>query len=439
MNVVVAALFVVSSVCAVAEERIDPAKQWPQWRGPAMDGTSATAYPPLKWDASTNITWKTPIEGQGSATPIVWGDQVFVTTAIDTGRKADEKDIPKPDGRFANKRTEAPNTWHRFVVLALDRKTGKVLWEKLCTERVPHEGHHNTHNYAAGSPATDGERLVVSFGSFGIFCFDLKGNLLWEKQLGRQETRLGWGEAVTPALRSGRVFVNWDHEAGSFITALDATSGEELWKVERDEPSSWATPLVVEHKGKTQIITTGTNQVQSYDADNGNVIWHHNGLTVNCIPTPIKHEDMVIVMSGYQGSVATAIPLDSKGDVSDKTPWKLDHGTPYVPSPVLVDGRVYYTQGNANVLTCVDATSGEVLIDRKRLEGVRNFYASPVAAAGRIYFTDRDGTTVVIKQGDELKVLATNELGEGVNASAAIVGKQMFLRGEKHVWCVEEK
>ena len=439
MAKVLAVLLLVSSLGIVADDKIDPAQQWPQWRGPSLDGASSQANPPLTWDASTNIAWKTPLEGRGSATPIVWGDQVFVTTAIDTGRKADAEDIPKPDPRFAEKKTDAPDTWHRFVVIALDRTTGTVLWEKTCAEKVPHEGHHTTHSYAAASPVTDGQRLIVSFGSFGLYCFDLNGQLLWDKQLGRQETRLGWGEAVTPALHKGRVYVNWDHEGDSFLTALDATDGTTLWKVGRDEPSSWATPLVVEHQGKTQIITSGTNRVRSYDAETGNMIWDHGGLTVNCIPSPIEHDGNVIVMSGFRGSIATAIPLDSMGDVTGKTLWKLDRGTPYVPSPLLVGGRLYFTQGNVNILSCVDAKSGHVLIDRERLEGVQNFYASPVAAAGRIYFTDRDGTTVVIKQADKLEVLATNKLGEPVNASPALAGKQMFLRGEKHVWCIEEK
>jgi outer membrane protein assembly factor BamB len=440
VHVVFASLLFVLSLCAVTGDKIDPADQWPQWRGPSLDGTSATANPPLKWDASTNIAWKAPIAGKGSATPIVWGDLVFVTTAIDTGKKADAKDIPIPDPKFADsKKTKAPDTWHRFVIIALDRKTGKIRWEKTCAERVPHEGHHTTHTYAAASPVTDGKRLLVSFGSFGLYCFDLEGNLLWDRQLGRQETRSGWGEAVTPALHQGRVYVNWDHEGDSFVTALNAADGETLWKVERDEPTSWATPLVVEHKGKTQIITPGTGRVRSYDAETGNVLWHHSGLTVNCIPSPLTHDGMAIVMSGFRGSVAVAIPLDATGDMTGKTAWKLDRGTPYVPSPVLADGRVYFTQSNGNILTCVDAKTGKLLIDRARLQGVSNFYASPVAAAGRIYFTDRDGTTVVIRQGDKLEVLATNSLGEPVDASPALAGNQLFLRSGSHVWCIEEK
>ena len=434
-----APLLFLLSLCGDAGDKLDPADQWAQWRGPSLDGASSTANPPLTWDASTNVAWKTPVDGRGSATPIVWGDRVFVTTAIDTRRKADAQDLPKPDPRFAgDKKTTAPDTWHRFVVRALDRKTGQVLWEQTCTEKVPHEGHHTTHNYAAASPVTDGERLIVSFGSFGVYAFDLNGKPLWDEQIGRQETRYGWGEAVTPALHKGRVYVNWDHEGGSFLTALDVMDGTTLWKVDRDEPSSWATPLVVEHQGRTQIVTPGANRVRGYDAETGEVIWHHGGLTINCIPSPIRHDATVIVMSGYRSAIAFAIPLDAAGDMTGKSSWSLDRGTPYVPSPVLAGGRLYFTQANGNILTCVDAGSGKPLIDRARLPGVSNFYASPVAAAGRIYFTDRDGTTLVIKQSDTLEVLATNELGEPIDASPALAGPQMFLRGENSVWCIAE-
>lgn len=431
-------LFFLLSFSIAHSAEIDPSKQWPQWRGPALDGTSQTANPPLQWDASKNIAWKTPLQGRGSATPIVWGDKVFVTTSVDTGKQAVAEDIPKPDPRF-DKRTQAPDTYHQFVVMALDRNTGKVLWEKVCTEKVPHEGHHVTHSYAAGSPVTDGEKLLVSFGSFGIFCLDLNGNILWEQQLGRQETRRGWGEAVTPSLYKDRVFVTWDHEGDSFLIALNASDGKTLWKVDRDEPSSWATPLVLEHQGKTQVITPGTNQVRSYDADTGEILWYHDGLTVNCIPSPLQHKNTVVVMSGYRGSVATAIPLDATGDVSGKTLWKLSRGTPYVPSPVLVDGMLYFVQSNNNILTAVDATTGEIVIDRERIDDLHNIYASPVAADGKIYLTDRDGTTVVIKAGEKLEVLATNKLGEPVDASPALAGNQLFLRSDKHVWCVQEK
>jgi outer membrane protein assembly factor BamB len=416
----------------------DPLDNWQQWRGPVATGESPRGKPPLKWDLKTNIAWKTPLPGLGSSTPIILGDRVFVLSAIDTGREAAAKDLPKRDQRF-KKIPPLPRTYHRFVVLAINRKTGKVLWQRTAVEKVPHEGHHDTHSYAAGSPVTDGKRLYVSFGSHGVYCYDLEGKLLWKRDLARMETRLGWGEAVTPALSGGRLFLTFDHEAGSFLIALDAETGETKWKVDRDEVTTWATPLPVPWKGGTQLIVPGTKKARGYDAASGKVLWECGGLTVNCIPSSVAFDGMAVCMSGYRGAAAFAIPLDSRGDVTGKARWTLAEGTPYVPSPLLVAGRLYFTQRNEPMLTCVDAKTGKVLMDRVRLPGLRNLYSSPVSAAGRIYLTDREGTTLVFARADKLEVLATNRLGETIDASPAIVGKQLFLRGEKHLYCIEEK
>jgi outer membrane protein assembly factor BamB len=417
---------------------LDPLDNWMRWRGPLATGEAPRGKPPLKWDEKTNIAWKTVLPGKGSSTPIILGDLVFVTTAEDTGRKADDKNLPKSDPRF-KKIPKVPGTFHRFIVLALDRKTGTVRWRRTAAEVVPHEGHHDTHSYAAGSPTTEGKRLYVSFGSFGVYCYDLKGTLLWQKNLGRMETRLGWGEGTSPAVHDGKLFHTWDHEGASSLVALEAASGKVLWRVPRDEVTSWATPLPVIWKGKTQVIVMGTKKIRGYDAENGKVIWECGGMTVNCIPSPVARDGVVYCMSGYKGAAAVAVSLDAKGDVPDKVLWKLDHGTPYVPSPLLAGERLYFTLRNEPILTSVDAASGKVIINQARLNALRNLYASPVAAAGRIYLSDRAGTTMVIKQSDKLEVLAINKLGETLDASPAVAGKQLFLRGEKHLFCVEEK
>jgi outer membrane protein assembly factor BamB len=411
---------------------------WRQWRGPLATGEAPDAKPPLRWDATTNIAWKTELPGKGASTPIVLGDRVFVLTAVDTGREADPKDIPKPDPRY-KKIPRRPQTYYRFLVLALSRKTGKVLWQRTAAERVPHEGHHDTHSFAAASPTTDGKRLYVSFGSYGVYCYDLEGKRLWKRELGRLETRLGWGEAVTPALHAGRLFLTCDHEGPSFLVALDAESGKPLWKVDRDEVTSWATPLPVPYKGRTQLIVPGTKKVRSYDVSSGKVVWECGGMTVNCIPSPVPGDGVVYCMSGYKGAAAVAVPLASKGDVTEKVAWRLERGTPYVPSPLLVAGRLYFTQRNEPLLSCVEAKTGKVLFDRARLPSLADLYGSPVAAAGRIYLADRRGTTLVLQQADKLKVLATNRLGETIDASPAAAGRQLFLRGEKHLFCIEEK
>jgi outer membrane protein assembly factor BamB len=426
---------------AVAAEKLDPLGQWPHWRGPFANGSAAPeAAPPLKWDATTNVAWKAPIPGRGASTPIVWGDSVYVLTAIDTGRKADPKDLPRPDPKF-EKKTTPPNTYHQFVALAYDRKTGKELWRRTLAERVPHEGHHFTHSYAAGSPTTDGERLYVSFGSFGVYGLTLDGKLLWGRDLGRMETRLGWGEASTPTVHDGKLFITWDHEGPSFLTALDAGTGKTLWKVDRDEPTSWATPLVVTRNGRTQVITPGTKQVRSYDAADGQVLWTGEGLTVNCIPSPLLYGDSAIVMAGYRGAKGAAIALDASGDVAgtDRVRWTLGKATPYVPSPALAGDRLWFTQTNEGILSSVDVKTGKTVIDRARLNAVSSMYASPLAAAGRLYLTSREGVTVVVKLADKVEVLAVNRLGEAVDASPVAVGKRLFLRGEKHLWCFEEK
>jgi outer membrane protein assembly factor BamB len=439
-------LLVVLGTLLIAPARAEaPAKRpdnWPHWRGPLANGTAPRGDPPLKWDSKTNVKWKTPIPGRGASTPIVWGKKVFVLTAIDTRRKAPAKDIPAPREGFI-KRTTAPDTYHQFVVLAYDRTNGKELWRRVAAERVPHEGHHPTHSYAAGSPTTDGRYLYASFGSYGVACYDLDGKLQWKHDLGRMETRLGWGEASTPVIHGETLVINCDQEGEgkSFVVALNARTGKPRWKKERPEVTSWATPLVVEHGGKTQVIVSATEKVRSYDLANGKVLWECGGQTVNVIPSPVLRDDAVICVSGYKGAAALAIRLDSKGDVTgtDKVLWTYKRGTPYVPSPVLVGHRLYFTQLNDGLLSCLDARTGKVLLDRKRLPGLRSLYASPVAAAGRLYLVDRDGTTVVVKVGDKAEVLATNKLGEAVDASPAVAGKQLFLRGEKHLYCIEEK
>jgi outer membrane protein assembly factor BamB len=437
-------LVVILGTLLLAPARAEaPAKvldNWPHWRGPLANGNAPRGKPPLKWDAKTNVRWKTPIPGRGASTPIVWGDKVFVLTAIDTGREAAEKDIPPAREGFT-KKTSAPTTYHQFVVLALNRKSGKVLWKRVAAERVPHEGHHPTHSYAAGSPTTDGRYLYASFGSYGVFCYDLDGKLQWKHDLGRLETRLGWGEASTPVIHGDTLVINCDQEGKSFIVALNAKTGKPRWKKARDEVTSWATPLVVERGGKTQVIVSATKRVRSYDLATGKVLWECGGQTVNVIPSPVLRDDAVICMSGYRGAAAAAIRLDSKGDVTGtaKVLWTYDRGTPYVPSPVLVGNRLYFTQGMQGFLTCLDVRTGKVLLDRKRLPGLANVYASPVAASGRVYIVDRNGRTVVVKESDKAEVLATNKLGEGVDASPAVVGKQLFLRGEKYLYCIEER
>ena len=414
----------------------DKLDNWHQWRGPLATGVAPNGDPPTTWDYKTNIKWKAALAGKGSASPIVWGDRVVVLTAIDTGKKADPAALPKVDPKF-EKKTDAPGNYYQFVVMCFDRATGKLLWKKVAAEKVPHEGHHETHSYAAGSPTTDGQFLYASFGSFGIYCYDLNGNLKWSRDLGKMNTRLGWGEAVTPTVHGEHLLINWDQEADSAVYCMNAKTGETLWKTPREEKTSWNTPLLVEHKGMTQVILNGTNRVRSYDMLTGKVIWECAGMTINAIPSAVARDGIAYIMSGYRGAAAVAVPLDSTGEL--KVPiWRYGKGTPYVPSPLLLGNRLWFTQANQPLLTTLDIKTGKPVIEQERLPNVKSFYGSPVAAAGRIYLTDRDGTTLVLKDGDSLEVLATNKLNDPVDASPAIVGKQLFVRGEKYLYCIEK-
>jgi outer membrane protein assembly factor BamB len=411
---------------------------WPHWRGPLATGSAPSADPPLTWDANTSIQWKVGIPGKSSATPIVWGDQVFVVSAIETDRVAGPDDLPKVDPRLQRK-TTAPSKFYEFAVFSFERSSGKLRWRHTAAEMVPHEGHHASHSYAAGSPTTDGRFLYVSFGSFGIYCYDLAGKLQWQRQLGRLSTRLAWGEAVTPVVHGTALLVNWDQETESALICLDARTGKDRWRAPRDEKTSWNTPLVVEHQGQTQVIVNGTNRVRAYDLADGKELWQCGGMTVNAIPSAVAAKGVAYILSGYQGSCGIAVPLDRRGDLSGNGSlrWRIGKGTPYVPSPLLTGERLYFTQANNPLLTIVDIETGTPLVDRERLPALTSFYASPIAAAGRIYLVDRAGTTLVLRQADKVEVLATNRLDDPIDASPAAVGKQLFLRSHGYLYCIE--
>lgn len=428
------------AAAAAADFSAESQHQWHQWRGPLANGTAPHGDPPIRWSRTSHIRWKVPLPGEGSATPVIWDDQVFLLTAVRTDRTVDALPKPKqePPGGY---KTERPKNFYRFEVIALDRRTGKTRWQRTAIESLPHEGRHDTNSYASGSPTTDGHRLYVSFGSRGIYCYDLQGNLQWKRDLGQMITRLGWGEGASPTLWADSLVVNWDHEGQSFLTVLDAKTGQTRWKVDRDEVSSWATPLVVPREGGTQVIVNATRRATSYDLATGRILWECGGQTTNVIPSPVRFDDLAIVMSGFQGTAAYAIPLGSAGDLTggDRIAWHYKTATPYVPSPLLVGDRLYFTKWISPILTCLDARTGNVLLEAQRLPGLKSLYASPVAAGGRIYILSREGVGLVIKEQPKLEILATNHLDDCFDASPAVVGRQMFLRGKTSLYCIAEE
>jgi outer membrane protein assembly factor BamB len=426
---------------------------WHQWRGPLSSGVAPEANPPLEWDESKNVKWKVSIPGESTATPIVWGDKVFVATAVETDKTVElAEGEAEPTGRF---KISKPSHYFQFVVICLDRQTGNTLWRRVATEEVPHEGHHPDGSFASASPTTDGKHLFVSFGSRGIYCFDMEGNEKWRRDLGDQQIIFTFGEGTSPVIYRDLVIVNWDHQGGlkdkangSFITALDAKTGEPRWRTERDETTTWATPLLANHAGKTQLIVHGSKRVRGYNPDTGEEIWACGGQTPSAIPCPVADAENVYCMSGYIGSAVYAIPLSTMGDITEeakqkepeKIAWKRgDPGAPYVPSPLLVDELLYFMSSNKGIVTCLNAKTGEPVVERQRLEGISNIYASPVAAADRVYFTGRDGTTVVVKKGSDLAILATNKLDDQIDGSMAIVGNEIFVRGKQSLYCISDE
>lgn len=408
---------------------------WPQWRGPLATGVAPTADPPVEWSEDNNVVWKVEIPGKGSSTPIVWGDTIVVSTAVPTGAELDSG-APAPIQRRGPPGIPA-NRAQQFTLLALHREDGRVLWKRVLREQRPHEGTHVTGTWASPSPITDGKLIYASFGSFGLYCLDLEGELRWEVDLGDMQTRLAFGEGSSPALHGEVLVVNWDHEGPSFIVALNKHTGQELWRRQRDEPTSWATPLITEVSGRHQVVVNASNRVRSYDLETGEIIWQAAGMTLNAIPSPARWDDSLVVTSGFRGNALLAIRLnEARGDITD-TPaisWSLDRDTPYVPSPLLYGGQVYILKTNDAILSSFDVHSGHRHYGPVRIEGLRNVYASPLGAADRIYIAGREGATAVLRHGPEFEVLAVNALDDGFDASPVAVGEDLYLRGHRYLY-----
>jgi outer membrane protein assembly factor BamB len=410
----------------------DSDRYWPQWRGPNATGVSKLAKPPSQWSETKNIRWKKEIPGRGAGTPVVWGDLVFLSTAIPVG-------VSEADAHAA--RGSTPGA-HKYVVMALNRKDGRVVWERVAREEAPHEGSHQEWGtWASPSIVTDGTHVIASFESRGIYAYDMKGSPVWQKDLGDKRMRNQFGEGSSPALHGNLLVVVWDHQGESFITALDKRSGEERWRTARDEIDSWATPLVVPHAGGAQVVTSGMKQVRSYDLETGKIVWYGTGTTMNPIPSPVAEDGLVFLTAGFRGNNLKAVRVaDAKGDIMN-TPalvWSLDRDTPYVPSPLLYDGILYLLKSNNGLLSAFDAKTGKPHYQVTRLESAANVFASPVGAAGRVYIPSQQGVTVVLKHGPAFEVVAENKLDDGFNASPALVDNEIYLRGYKSLYCIAE-
>jgi outer membrane protein assembly factor BamB len=397
-------VFVLSSLFFADENFTDYEKNWHQWRGPYMTGVSPDGDPPIEWSETKNVKWKIAIPGKGHSTPIIWRNKIFVLTAVETDKEGQakaqsQKSSPQRGRGMSLSRTTKV---HKFVVLAVNREDGKILWQKTVTEEMPQEGTHEFGSWASHSPVTDGEHVYAYFGSRGLYCLDMEGQVRWERDFGQLSKHMNFGEGSSPAIHGNKIIITWDHTGSSFIVALDKKTGKDIWKIDRDEDTSWATPYVVEVNGKHQVITSATKLIRSYDLDTGELIWECGGMTNNCIPTPLAADGILYVMSGFRGNALLAIRLArAKGNItdSDAIAWKHNKDTPYTPSPLIKGNFLYFLRGNNGILSCFDTKTGTPHYTAQRLEGMGNIFASLFGAKDRIYVTGQKGTFYVVKQG----------------------------------------
>lgn len=404
----------------VLADQTDP-KNWAHFRGPTGNGVAVRGKPPVEWSESKNVKWKVEIPGRGSSSPIVWDNRILVSTAI-AGEKAEGQDHPS----------------HDFLLLCFDRATGKQVWKKTANKLVPHEGHHKDHGFASASPCTDGERVYAYFGTRGLYCYDMAGELVWSKTgMPKHTIMYDFGEGSSPTLYRDTLIVPADHEGPSFLYALDKKTGDELWKVARDESTNWVTPLVVEHDGKAQIITVGENFARSHDLASGKELWRCSGPNRRPVASPVAGHGLVFMANGHNGFWLVGARLDGKGDItgSEHVVWKREDLAPDIASPVLSGRRLFFTKKKTGLLSCFDAVTGKPHYETQRT-GVDMVYSSLVGANGKIYLTGRTGKTVVFEDSDSFKIVATNQMDEGIDATPAIVGNEIFLRGEKHLYCL---
>lgn len=397
---------------------------WAYWRGPNADGM-AVGDAPLRWSEAAGIKWKAAVPGTGLSSPVVWGDRLFLTTAVPTTAAG----AARKDGLVE----------HRFVVLCYDRKTGAELWQRVARVATPHEPHHAGYgSFASNSPVTDGKHVYAFFGSRGLYAYTLDGQLVWQKDFGRLTMFMTFGEGAWTWIENDTLLVVVDHEGDSFLVALDKLTGRERWRAPRQGNNNWSGPYVTRVNGRKQVIVSATREVVGYDLDTGKRVWWARGLGLNTIPQPVAADGLAFVMSGYRNPNLMAITLGREGDLTDTDAivWQNQRGNSYTPSPVLHEG-ILYVLTDSGTLSAFDAKTGKPHYRQQRLPQPYQFKASPVGANGKLYLASETDDIIVVRMGPKFEVLATNTLpGQTFIATPAIVDGEIYVRGQNTLFAI---
>lgn len=419
------------------------AQNWPGWRGDGR-GISIEKDLPLKWAEGENVKWKKPIPGAGHSSPIIWGKRVFITTAV-----AEDPNVESFRGGvyMGGNRNEPDKSGYRYCVICLDTDQGHILWSKAVIQQDPRTRRHTKNTYASETPVTDGKYVYASFGSAGLYCVDFESNVIWQHDLGLLRGRRGWGTGASPILFQNTVIVSCDNDDDSYITALDKTTGDTVWRTGREEGPSWGTPFLFEAGGRTTVVTNATKRMRGYEAATGKLLWECAGGSMISVPSPVSTQGLLFLSSGHSLSFSRqpifAVRSEALGDItptrgkteSQGVAWSHKKGGPYVTSPIAI-GDYLYVPLDKGFLTCYEARTGKVVYEKQKL-GTRNtITASPIAGDGKIYIQTEDGECYLVKQGPEFEILAVNKLEEVFCASPAVSGGRLFLRGRKHLYCV---
>jgi len=445
MNRSIAAIGLFLCISSAAEAQ--DAAHWPQFRGPQASGQTHGAPIPTKWNGEKGegILWKTEIPGLGHSSPVVWGDRIYLTAAI-SGKAKPKLKV----GLYGDIAPVNDETAHKYMVYALDRTTGKIVWERLAHEGVPKVKRHTKATHANSTPVTDGKHVVVNFGAEGLYCYDTSGKLAWKKDLGDLDAgfymvpKAQWGYGSSPVIHAGVLLVQADVQKESFLAAFDVETGKELWRVARDEVPTWGSPAPVRVGDATHVVVNGWKHIGAYDLADGKEIWKLEGLGDIPTPTPVFGHGLAFITNAHgAGSPIYAVKLDAKGDISlqddalsnDGIAWSIQRGGAYMPTPVLAGDLLYVSKDNGT-LAVFDARSGERKYQERLGGGKTGFTASSVASGDHLYVTSELGETFVVKLGETFDLVVQNEIGEIVMASPAIADGTLYLRGQKHLFAV---